>query len=215
MKRERENGARELPSGVGVTALMRVMTIARRLFRNTWVQRLAITSNLYRALLWLGFRSRVYDSRFRGHCFRVPSSDITIFPSMVSNDFERLQIDVFSAVLASLRAERGRLTVLDVGANIGIYSVVAASEVGSEGHVYAFEPVRANVSLLRENLQLNGTPNVTVVQSAVGAAPGQLRIYLAEPGIGTHSAGAASSRFEEVSVVSIDPFTAMETGKIE
>lgn len=66
MKRERENGARELPSGVGVTALVRVMTIARRLFRNTWVQRLAITSNLYRALLWLGFRSRVYEITFSG-----------------------------------------------------------------------------------------------------------------------------------------------------
>jgi FkbM family methyltransferase len=44
----------------------------------------------------------------------------------------------------------------DIGANIGLYSLMAAARVGSSGRVYAFEPLAANFASLVENIRLNG-----------------------------------------------------------
>jgi FkbM family methyltransferase len=57
--------------------------------------------------------------------------------------------------------------VFDIGANGGIYTVAAAKAVGSSGHVYAFEPGRRELELLRNNIIKNNLSNVTVVERAV------------------------------------------------
>lgn len=44
------------------------------------------------------------------------------------------------------------MTVVDVGAHIGIYSLLASSRVGPSGHVFSFEPTPAIYELLRENI---------------------------------------------------------------
>lgn len=57
----------------------------------------------------------------------------------------------------------------DIGANIGFFSLIAARRVGSSGHVYAFEPVPANVTAISRSVQLNGFSHVDVFGEAVGA----------------------------------------------
>ena len=44
------------------------------------------------------------------------------------------------------------MTLLDIGANIGIYSIVASEVVGKKGNIYAFEPVPENFKMLEHNL---------------------------------------------------------------
>ena len=63
--------------------------------------------------------------------------------------------------------------VLDVGANAGLYTVVAARQVGDAGHVYAFEPDDRALALLRRNVAVNGLKNVTVIEAAVSDETGQ------------------------------------------
>ncbi|MCO6454185.1 MAG: FkbM family methyltransferase, partial [Pirellulaceae bacterium] len=63
---------------------------------------------------------------------------------------------------------------LDIGANVGIYSLLAASAVGPEGAVDAFEPVPATLERLRENLRLSGVQNIQVHPLAVGATAGEV-----------------------------------------
>ena len=48
------------------------------------------------------------------------------------------------------------MTVVDVGANIGYYSLLAAKLVGNNGRVFAFEPDPAYYTLLKKNIEANG-----------------------------------------------------------
>jgi hypothetical protein len=50
----------------------------------------------------------------------------------------------------------------DIGANIGIYSILAAKYVGGVGRVYAFEPHNANFSRLLDNIAANGLGEIVV-----------------------------------------------------
>ena len=45
------------------------------------------------------------------------------------------------------------MTVLDLGANIGYFSVISAALVGQNGQVHAFEPMPQNLLRLRKNLE--------------------------------------------------------------
>lgn len=58
--------------------------------------------------------------------------------------------------------------VLDIGANIGVFTVPFAKLVGSLGVVHAFEPVRVIFNLMVANVVLNGHHNVIAHRSAVG-----------------------------------------------
>ena len=68
-------------------------------------------------------------------------------------------------------------TFVDCGANIGTYSLVAASIVGPSGRVISYEPSALAVKRLRENVEINGLNSVIHVrQAAVGAERGIARI---------------------------------------
>lgn len=74
-------------------------------------------------------------------------------------------------------------TVVDVGANIGLSTILLARLAG---RVVAFEPSPPNAAFLRENLALNGIGNVEVVEAAASDAPGALRFHVARFGAGSH-----------------------------
>jgi FkbM family methyltransferase len=63
---------------------------------------------------------------------------------------------------------------VDVGANIGLYSMIVARIVGQRGFVYAFEPCRRTVSRLNGNLQLNKYQNIAVVPLALSDKAGEI-----------------------------------------
>jgi len=65
----------------------------------------------------------------------------------------------------------------DVGANIGLVSLVASELVGSQGRVYAFEPVPGTIALLERNIVLNDARNVQVEATALGAVNDTRPIY--------------------------------------
>ena len=76
---------------------------------------------------------------------------------------------------------------VDVGANIGYFSIIAASVVGSEGQVLAFEPERENCRLLRESAVLNGFADVIHLEEAgLANTEAQGRLYLNEDNLGDH-----------------------------
>ena len=53
------------------------------------------------------------------------------------------------------------VVIVDLGANIGFWTLVFAKIVGDEGHVFAFEPGPANFGILKKNVEINHFQNVT------------------------------------------------------
>jgi len=73
-------------------------------------------------------------------------------------------------------------TFIDVGANIGFFSLLAASRVGSGGRVIAFEPNPSNCELIHRSITANGFEKIITLHSAaVAEKKGQL--YFTAPGI--------------------------------
>jgi FkbM family methyltransferase len=70
------------------------------------------------------------------------------------------------------------LTVFDVGANVGMYAVLAARRVGAAGRVHAFEPTPHVAGRLRRNVTLNGLDNVVVTEAAVSDRAGVATFYV-------------------------------------
>lgn len=64
-------------------------------------------------------------------------------------------------------------TCIDVGANIGLYSLYLGRLVGPTGRVEAFEPVRRNALLTQLNCELNGLDHVTVNQAPLSDVSGK------------------------------------------
>jgi FkbM family methyltransferase len=69
------------------------------------------------------------------------------------------------------------MTVFDVGAHAGYYTLAMAAKVGRNGRVFAFEPSAENVAHLRRHLDINSISNVTVIEAAVCDRAGAARFH--------------------------------------
>ena len=69
------------------------------------------------------------------------------------------------------------MTFLDVGANEGIFSVVASEKLRGMGRVVSFEPSPREYRRLRLHLRLNSAANARAERLAVGAEAGSLAFY--------------------------------------
>jgi FkbM family methyltransferase len=67
---------------------------------------------------------------------------------------------------------------VDVGANIGFFTVLASILVGPTGRVVAFEPGTENLERLRANLALNDCKNVTIIEKAVMNQVGEVEFFI-------------------------------------
>ena len=99
----------------------------------------------------------------------------------------------------------------DIGANIGFYTCLLASQVGDAGTVVAFEPARRTCGYLHENVSLNRFTNVTVVNKGLSDRVEQRHLYYSEAGLaeGTASLKYANGRTvsERVTLDTIDNLT--------
>jgi FkbM family methyltransferase len=183
--------------------VLRVIRAGRRLLKNTRLERSRIVIRVYGAIFRLGFgRTDRAEIVYRGCRFVIPARDPTIVPGMLNGTYERHEIDFFETTL------RAGMTVLDVGAHIGLYTVIGARRVGSAGRVVAFEPVPPTVGFLRENVDRNGAGNVTIVPKAVGARASRTRINWDPDRLGGSSSFTSGTQHVDVEIVSIDEFCA-------
>jgi len=107
-------------------------------------------------------------------------------------------------------AVRPGATVLDVGANVGAYTVLFARWAGDGGRVVAFEPAPGSIEGLREHVRLNGLSNrVEIVEAAVSSQVGSA-VFDCEgvSGANALTPGATGPGAITVATTSLDAFCA-------
>ena len=70
--------------------------------------------------------------------------------------------------------------VLDLGVNIGYYTLIFSKIVGKDGHVFAFEPDPNNFVILEKNIEINKIKNTISIQKAVSNISKPQSLYLCE-----------------------------------
>ncbi len=103
------------------------------------------------------------------------------------------------------------MTVVDIGAHVGIYSMLSSKLVGETGKVHSFEPTPWTFSLLKENTA--DMQNVTINNLAVSEKPTSLHFADYGPGYGAynsaHKDGASLNKKPqhiEVKSISLDDY---------
>ncbi len=103
------------------------------------------------------------------------------------------------------------MKVFDIGANIGLYSILAQALVGCSGQIWAFEPSASTYQKLLRNLELNKCASVHPVQLALSDEPETRRSLRADTGYGdmyrylaSGPAGALNAADELVHVTTLD-----------
>ena len=108
-------------------------------------------------------------------------------------------LDAYEQPLPAMYSAAVRLTdgaVLEVGANSGLY-VVMASLLDDPGRVHAFEPFPPALRSLEENVGLNGLAGkVKIVPNACGDEPGEATMYIPAKKHGDVLETSASLRFD-------------------
>jgi FkbM family methyltransferase len=102
------------------------------------------------------------------------------------NNYELDVTAVFQSVL------KEGMQVIDIGANIGYFTLLSAALVRPAGHVLAIEPNPRNARLIEASRRENGFENITICQTAAGRRAGTLVLNT------SHSNGTTSDLPPEV-----------------
>ena len=78
------------------------------------------------------------------------------------------------------RLLRRDMTVVDVGAHHGLYTLLASKCVGWRGRVVAIEPSPRELARLEKHLRLNRSSNVELIPCAAGEDPGEAELYVGD-----------------------------------
>jgi FkbM family methyltransferase len=132
---------------------------------------------------------------------RVAVSDTQIYPCQGPLQGYRMCIDwkrfrsfvygtwepeVIDAVVSTIKPG---MTVIDIGAHIGYYSLLFAKFAGPSGRIFSFEPLPGNFALLQKNVQLNNLQYVTPLNLALFSHSGEITITVPD---GQHNPGNGS-----------------------
>jgi FkbM family methyltransferase len=135
-----------------------------------------------------------------GHTFFLNRDDTTIFEEMTSGNYEAGEPSRYKSII-----KEGD-TVVDIGANIGYYTVIFSDAAGVTGSVYAFEPDPKNFEILRKNVEVNGCKNVKIFNCAVSDSTRKGSLYLNDYNSGDHRIhfSKGDRRSIPIDIISID-----------
>lgn len=101
---------------------------------------------------------------------------------------QRVALEKYEPYLTKLMLSKIKTgdVVLDIGANIGYYTVLMADKVGKKGKVIAIEPDPTNFEILQKNIKENKLTNVVAVQAALGKENKKMKIFESTENYGDH-----------------------------
>ena len=188
--------------------LARALRFVRRTFFPGVDTRGSAAAQLYHR--WVGAAARldVVDD-VQGHRMHLDSRDSLRLS--VARLYEPVATTLFETEV------RAGQTVLDLGANIGYFTLILARRVGPEGRVIAFEPDPTNFALLERNVAANGYANVSPVRRAVWSLTTPLHLFLSDDNRGDHRAydTAEGRRSVTIDAVRVDDYFGEDPPRID
>ncbi len=181
----------------------------------------------------------IYDFLFRGlwpypEVIEVQGSKMYLGPKEKSLDMRKTQKDYAdnlvhekaTTALFKKIVKEGDI-VVDLGANIGYFTLLASKIAGPNGKVFAFEPEPRNCSYLKKNIEINDYKQATAFQKAVSDKNGKTKLFICDydsghhtinqfSGIETYGRGRDSRKIAvEIDTVALDNFLQGKTGRVD
>jgi len=103
--------------------------------------------------------------------------------------------------------------VIDIGANIGYYTVLLSRLVGEKGKVYAFEPTNAYKNILTLNIKENSLKNVQIIKVGLSDIKKRVSISVTESSATIHPTSENIINKELINLTTLDEF--IERNKIK
>lgn len=108
-------------------------------------------------------------------------------------------------------------TFIDIGGNIGYYTLIAANIVKDSGKVTVFEPEPKNFAILTNNVELNNFHNVTLIPKALSDKRGHFKLFLNKLNTGAHHLydSGDGSEFLNVEVTTLDEYLFANPSRVD
>jgi FkbM family methyltransferase len=126
-----------------------------------------------------------------------------------SNKWEKLQTSIFKQNI-----KKGNI-VVDVGAHIGYYTLIAADIVGKKGKVYAFEPDLKNFNILMRNIKVNKYRNIIPINKAVAKKDGKLNLFINPTNSGDHRVYESNKNRKRTEIESVSLDSVLKNEKVD
>lgn len=185
---------------------------AKEFLSGTGIGKLPLVSRVYNLLYQYLKPKGIILVEVQGHKMFVDSQDVGVTPDLLMNGcYEKYETTVFKKIV------KEGMTVVDIGAHIGYYTLLAANLVGESGRVYAFEPDPNNYALLVKNIRSNSYNNVVPVQKAVSNNVGTTKLFLSPENTGDHRIyNSHDERYSiEIETVTLDEYLKDKENRID
>jgi FkbM family methyltransferase len=185
----------------------RILQASRFVFKGTKVQSWAFSSFLYEMLMKIRASPNLegdFTVKFHGLIFHMEPSDITILPTVISGEYEKTEL---AWLKKQIEMQKNRKIVfIDVGANVGIYSLIVAKLLKTNDHVWSIEPDPRNVKRLKKNILENSLNQeiITILETGIGQANGKANFHLSKFGGVSQIVTVPSAEIYEIPIRSLD-----------
>jgi FkbM family methyltransferase len=132
----------------------------------------------------------------------INTLDVGLFRSfIIQRKYEEGTTKVFKRIL------RKGMTVIDIRACTGYYSLIASKIIGEKGKIFAFEPHPINYKWLKRGIEINSFTNVIPINKAIADRNGSIRLFCSTKNISDHSVVFTENRgYVEVEAITLDKF---------
>lgn len=191
-KKREQQGAHRYRTDVGncyppstslTTMIANLLRRLRSIVRGSGIGRLPFVASIYQ---WIYDRTKptgMVTLRIHDQKMTFMSSDTGLAPSLLQEGIYEAEMTEY----ITTHLKPGMIFV-DVGANFGFFSMIAASKVGDKGTVLSVEPEPKNFALLRKNIEDNGYQKcIIALPIALSQKEGTATLFIDDGNVGNHS----------------------------
>jgi len=175
----------------GPDLLVRAVLAVTRSLPGNWLGFRISTPFRRVAINWLGERpvdTALWGARARLYPRHNSCEKNALFTPQA---FDLKERKALASTIDRRLGEGGIFTFVDIGANVGLYSLFVAARGGARARILAAEPQPGIVDRLRFNLHSNPGPNVTVIPVAVTDRDGETELVIRRDRSGSYVAKSA------------------------